>query len=117
MGGIKKHPRLEFIRLVLSAGIEPGDTRGQAASRPSEWKIVSYVPGESVEWEFLSGPFNGRGGYRLVPIDGRTEFTLLADVEPEGWLKLLGPVFTWMGRRQNQSDVEKLRAILESAPA
>jgi hypothetical protein len=35
---------------------------------------------------------------------------------PTGWLKLLGPVFTWVGRRQNQRDVERLRDILEAAP-
>jgi hypothetical protein len=82
----------------------------------AEWRVVSYNPGESVEWELVSGPFLGRGGYKLVPVDNGTEFTLLADVEPTGLYKLLGPVFGWMGRRQNQADVERLRDILESTP-
>ena len=76
----------------------------------------SYNPGESVEWDIVSGPVLGRGGYRLVPVDGGTQFTLLADVEPTGLYKLLGPLFGWMGRRQNQADVERLRDILESTP-
>ena len=79
-----------------------------------EWRVVSYIPGESIDWELLSGPIRGRGGYRLVPVDGGTQFTLVADVEPSGVYRLLGPLFAWMGRRRNQADVEKLRDILES---
>ena len=79
-----------------------------------EWRVVSYIAGESVDWELLDGPFKGRGGYRLVPVDSGTHFTLVADVEPSGVYKLLGPLFAWMGRRRNQADVEKLREILES---
>ena len=84
--------------------------------REVEWRVISYIPGESVAWEYISGPLKGRGGYRLVPVDRGTQFTMAADAEPSGWLKLLGPVFTWMVRRQNQRDVERLRDILESTP-
>ena len=81
-----------------------------------EWRVVSYIAGESVDWELLDGPYTGSGGYRLVPVDRGTQFTLVADVEPVGVYKLLGPLFGWMGRRRNQADVEKLRDILESTP-
>ncbi len=81
-----------------------------------EWRVVSYIAGESVDYELLDGPFKGCGGYRLVPVDGGTQFTLVADVEPTGVYKLLGPLFAWQGRRRNQADVEKLCDILESAP-
>ena len=82
----------------------------------TEWRVVSYVENESADWELTNGPFLGRGGYRLVPVDRDTEFTLVADVEPAGVYKLLGPLFGWIGRRRNQADVEKLREILESIP-
>jgi hypothetical protein len=81
-----------------------------------EWRVVSYIAGESVDYELLDGPFKGSGGYRLVPVDGGTQFTLVADVEATGVYKLLGPLFAWQGRRRNQADVEKLRDILESTP-
>jgi hypothetical protein len=81
-----------------------------------EWEVLSSTPGESVDWKLLNGPFLGSGGYRLVPVEGGTQFTLVADVEPSGVYKLLGPLFAWMGRRRNQADVEKLREILESTP-
>jgi hypothetical protein len=79
-----------------------------------DWEVLSAVPGESVDWELLNGPFKGRGGYRFVPVDGGTQFTLVGEVEPTGLYKLLGPLFAWMGRCRNQADVEKLRDILEA---
>jgi len=79
-----------------------------------DWEVLSLVPGESVDWELLNGPFKGRGGYRFKSLEHGTRFTLVSDVEPTGAYKLLGPVFRWMGRRRNQADVEKLRQILES---
>jgi hypothetical protein len=88
---------------------------GDAEAR---WKVISYTPGSSVsvDWEFLDRPYCGTGGYRLVPVDGSTQFTLVADVEPTNWLRFLGPIFPWIGQRQNQRDVEKRREILESTP-
>ena len=106
---------------VDESGLQSGETLGPgvigytlAGNMKTEWRVVSYVTGESVDWELISGPYKGTGGYRLVPVDGGTQFTLVADVEPAGLLKFLGPLFTWMGRRQNQRDVERLREILES---
>ena len=81
-----------------------------------EWRVIAFTAGENVDWEFLNGPFEGRGGYRLVPVEGGTQFTLAGDVEPTGLYKLLGPLFAWMGRRRNQADIEKLRDILETRP-
>lgn len=87
-----------------------------ASGQRVEWRIFSYVPGESADWDLTSGPIRGRGGYHVSPVEGGTEFTLVADVEPTNWLRFLGPLFAWIGRRQNQKDVEKLRDILESPP-
>jgi hypothetical protein len=106
---------------VDESGLQSGESIGPgvigytiAGDMKTEWRVVSYFEGESVDWDLISGPYKGRGGYRFMPVDGGTQFTLVADVEPSGWLKLLGPIFTWMGRRQNQADVERLRDILES---
>lgn len=79
-----------------------------------EWKILSSDAKSMVEWEFLNGPFEGRGGYGFNPVEGGTQFTLISHVEPTGFYRFLGPVFRWVGRRRNKSDVEKLRNILES---
>jgi hypothetical protein len=89
----------------------------RAGDQEVEWRIETYMPGQRVEWQLLNGPFLGRGGYQLKPVEGGTEFTLLAEIEPAGIYKLLGPLFRWMGQRRNQADVEKLRDILESMRA
>jgi uncharacterized membrane protein len=86
----------------------------RAGSQEIEWKVLTVIPNERIEWELLNGPFKGRGGYLLLPVEGGTQFTLLADIEPTGLYKLLGPLFNRIGRRQNQADVEKLREVLES---
>jgi hypothetical protein len=87
-----------------------------AGDQEVEWRVDSYIPNESVDWELLNGPFLGRGGYRLVPVEEGTEFTLVAEIEPSGIYRILGPLFAMMGRRRNQADVERLRDILESMP-
>jgi hypothetical protein len=79
-----------------------------------EWRVLSVVPGQSVDWELMNGPFRGRGGYRFEAVEGGTRFTLVSDVEPVGFYRVLGPLFRWMGRRRNQSDVDRLRAFLEA---
>jgi hypothetical protein len=81
------------------------------------WRVFALTDGQSVDWDLLSGPLKGRGGYRVLPVEGGTEFTLVADVEPTGAYRLLGPLFGRMGRKQNQADVEKLRDILEGEGA
>ena len=86
----------------------------QAGEAVTEYRIVELIPGERVDWDLISGPFQGRGGYRFKETPNGTLFTLVADLEPAGAYRFLGPIFGWIGRRQNQSDVEKLRRILES---
>jgi hypothetical protein len=108
---------------IVESGWQSGapDTPGAigytlVGSQKAVWRMLSYIPGESADWEFVSGPLKGRGGYRLAPVDGGTKFTLVADVKPAGWLRVLGPVYAWLVRRLNQRDVEKLSDILESMP-
>lgn len=85
-----------------------------AGTQTSRWRVTAFVPGSSVDWDLTDGPFKGTGGYRIEEADGMARFTLVADLQPGGFLRLLGPIFGWMGRRQNQADVERLKALLES---
>ena len=80
----------------------------------ARWKVTEIAPGGSVDWDLTEGPYAGSGGYRLEDIDGNTRFTLVANVEPRGFYRLLGPLFARMGRRQNQADVEALKELLEA---
>ena len=86
----------------------------KAGSQVARWKVTAIEPGVSVDWDLTEGPYGGSGGYRLESVDGSTRFTLVADVEPRGFLRLLGPLFARMGRKQNRADVETLRKLLET---
>lgn len=77
------------------------------------WKVTAIEPGSSVDWDLIAGPYAGSGGYRLERMEAGTRFTLVSDVTPTGFYKLLGPLFGVIGRRQNRKDVDRLKALLE----
>ena len=79
----------------------------------STWTVFDHEPGLSARWTLDSGPIRGTGGYICEPVDSGTRFTLEAHVKPTGWYRLLGPIFGLIGRKQNRSDVQKLKAILD----
>jgi hypothetical protein len=82
-------------------------------NRVARWKVTAITPGVSIDWDLTVGPYGGSGGYRLEDANGKTRFTLVANGEPRGFLRLLGPLFARMGRKQNQADVERLKELLE----
>ena len=86
----------------------------KAVKQLARWKVTAIEPGVSVDWDLTEGPYGGTGGYRLEEIDGKTRFTLVADVEPKGFYRLLGSLFARLGRKQNQGDVETLKNLLET---
>lgn len=80
----------------------------------STWTVVEFEPGVLARWTLDSGPIDGTGGYICEPVDSGTRFTLEAHVKPTGAYRLLGPIFGMIGRRQNATDVQTLRTILEN---
>ena len=82
----------------------------------ARWRVTTFEPPGLVEWDLISGPIAGTGGYRLEPVGESTRFTLLADVAPTGAMRLLGPLFARIGRKQNQADVTTLKELLERSP-
>jgi carbon monoxide dehydrogenase subunit G len=88
----------------------------KAGKMETVYRVTVLEPPRRVDWEFIEGPFVGRGGYRLEPVDGGTRFTLVADIKPQGMMRLVGPLFSWVGRRSNRKDVETLRQIMEHSP-
>jgi hypothetical protein len=106
---------LDESRIAVGEDVRVGTVgASRAGDVEVRWRVDVYEPGVRIEWTLLGGPFPGRGGYLIEPIEEGTRFTLLADIEPAGAYKILGPLFRWMGRRRNQADVEKLRDILEA---
>lgn len=81
----------------------------------ANWTVSEFEPGGFARWTLDSGPILGTGGYICEPQDEKTKFTLEAHVTPTGWYRLMGPIFSRIGRRQNLSDVERLKSILEAS--
>ena len=100
-------------RPPLGVGSEGYDRAGKAITT---WKVVAFEPSSIVDWVLTSGPYGGTGGYHVQPDGDKTRYTLVADVEPKGMYRLLGPLFQRMGRKQNQTDVERLKELLEAQP-
>ena len=112
---------VQWRKGVVESGYVKGDSVAEGnigytrvGNMEVRWKVLSAVPMERVDWELLNGPIKGKGGYRMEAEEGGCKFTLVADVQPSGLYTLLGPLFRRIGRRRNQADVEKLKAILES---
>lgn len=59
-------------------------------------------------------PFPLTMALALEPTTGGTRIDLIADVEPSGFFKIVGPLMVRMGRRQNQRNLENLRDMLET---
>jgi hypothetical protein len=79
----------------------------------SSWTVFEYEPGILARWTLDSGPIRGTGGYICEEAGDKTRFTLEAHVKPTGWYRLLGPIFGRIGRRQNLTDVQRLKTLLE----
>lgn len=78
------------------------------------WTVYEYQPGVLARWTLDSGPIGGTGGYICEESEGGTRFTLEAHARPGGWYRLLGPLFSVIGRRQNLADVHRLKEIIEA---
>ena len=78
------------------------------------WTVFEYEPGILAKWTLDSGPIRGSGGYVCEQYGDATKFTLEAHVKPAGGLRLLGPFFGTIARRQNLADVRKLKVLLEA---
>ena len=97
---------------VGTTGFDRISTSGQ--DMIAEWTTVEYEPGAFARWEYVSGPLQGSGGYVCESTGDGTRFIIEANVKPTGPLRLLGPIFGMILRRQIHADVNKLKAILES---
>ncbi len=78
------------------------------------YRVTTFEPTSRMDWEYIEGPLEGGGSYRLEPIDDGTRFTLAASGRPSGAMRLLGPLFGLVIQRQMRTDVATLRSILES---
>lgn len=97
---------------VGSRGFDRVEANGR--EMVATWTAIELDPGSIVRWTLDDGPISGTGGYICQPDGEGTQFTLESYVKPRGVYRLLGPIFGWIGRRRNQTDVGRLKSILEA---
>ena len=83
----------------------------------STWEIAAADEGEgykTVTIKSKSGPFPYEGTYHLESAEDATRLTLVGDADVGGFFKLGEPILVRVARRQTESELQKLKDILES---
>jgi hypothetical protein len=90
-------------------------TMGRKVAMTIKWTAYER-PRRLASWTRLSG-MDIRGDLRFDPMDGGTRMRWAWDLEPHGGLRLMGPMITLMGRRQERTIWVSLKRVLEAPEA
>jgi uncharacterized membrane protein len=79
-----------------------------------DYEIRDWVPGERLVMSTANGPFAMETTYTWADApDGGTRMTLRNRGEPAGFASIAAPLMARAMRRANESDLQRLRALLE----
>ncbi len=78
------------------------------------WVVTEYEPPRRSAVRTVSGPVPMLGSYLLEPVSEGTRFTMGADMDAHGLLRLVKPVFARMVRREGASSCQMLKELLEA---
>jgi Polyketide cyclase / dehydrase and lipid transport len=87
-------------------------TMGRKVAMTIEWTAYER-PRRLASWTRLSG-MDIRGDLRFDPVAGGTRMRWAWALEPHGGVKLMGPMITLMGRRQERTIWTSLKRVLEA---
>jgi uncharacterized membrane protein len=76
--------------------------------------FIEYEPNRKITQKSTSGPvpFEVRSIYE--PVEGGTRVIVTAEAQPSGFFKLAGPLLARMRKRQFETDLANLKALLEA---
>ncbi len=81
------------------------------------WEVTEHEPEDCLVIRAAEGPMEAEIGFELTPVDGGTKVTYRGEAENGfGGLfgRLLDPVVERIFQRESQTDLAKLKAILEA---
>jgi uncharacterized membrane protein len=87
-------------------------TMGRKLAMTIEWTAFER-PQRLASWTRMSG-MDVRGDLRFEPATGGTRMRWTWDLEPHGGVKLMGPMISLIGRRQERTIWTSLKRLLES---
>lgn len=116
------NPRMTHVEMTSSGPIGLGSqfraetsTMGRTTAMIIEWTAYER-PRRLASWTRLPG-MDIRGDLKFDPVDGGTTLRWAWDLLPHGGLKLLRPMITLIGRRQERSIWTSLKLVMEAPPA
>lgn len=79
------------------------------------YELKDWVPGERFVMATAEGPFPMQTTYLWRDAAGGTAMELRNEGEPSGFAAVAAPLMKLAMRRENRKDLQRLKALLESA--
>jgi len=96
-----------------AAGVETRRT-GRRELKMMNWEVTGYDPPRFMALTF-GPPLNSVALFSFVPIPtGGTRFTCSTTIKPKGSMRLLAPIIAVEGRRADEKQFAKAKAIMEA---
>jgi uncharacterized membrane protein len=80
----------------------------------TEYEVTEYEPHRIAAWKTVSGPLQLKFWRIFESVDGGTRFAVRYEGAPRGFLTLAWPLIARMARRQQGSDMRKLKELMEA---
>ena len=111
-GGVSRVDRISAGPVEVGTRFATLD--GVTGWRPrTHWEVVAWEPPGCVAYRALEGSDRTEVWYRLERCEGGTRLLVQADVEAEGLFAPPAPLLEGVARRQLETDLACLRALLE----
>ena len=97
-----------------------GAVYGQTLTGPGgrsiagDYQITEAVPGELLRFQVVAGPARPTGEYRLHAVTGGTEVQFTLDVQPKGFIRLMGAMIA-KTMEAEVAQLPALKTVLETA--
>ena len=99
----------------LAEGSTGSDTRRMGRKElVMPWRVTTFAAPNRLAMSYEQ-PFPVDATFSFEPTDHGTRVTCVTDLHPRGWWRLLAPVLAWEGRKADQVQFAKVKAILESS--
>jgi uncharacterized membrane protein len=91
--------------------IQAGELLGRRMEATTE--VTEYAPPNAFAFKTVSGPIPLSNTFRFLGVSEGTRVEIVGEGEPGSLFKLAGPLFNAALRRQIETQLEKLKNILE----